>query len=67
MFDIVFMKASTWFEDERERGYVAVGADYVIEFNLTKPRRPRIEYDFDHGFYIMVDGGLFNIGITDKG
>ena len=61
------MRACTWFDDKRERGFVVVSANSVLEFSFNKLRRPYVEYDFKHGYYVLVNTGFFNIGLTDKG
>ena len=45
MLDIMFVKASEWFEDEVEKGYVAVTKNWVFEvWRFEKP-----------GFFFNVD------------
>ena len=53
MLNIKMMRACTWFDDKRERGFVVVSANSV--------------YDFKHGYYVLVNTGFFNVGLTDKG
>ena len=67
MLNIKMMRACTWFDDKRERGFVVVSANSVLEFSFNKLRRPYVEYDFKHGYYVLVNTGFFNIGLTDKG
>ena len=68
MFDVMFVKASEWFEDEVEKGYVAVTKNWVFEvwrfekpgffFNATK--------DVDCGDSYLVGLGTLRIGATKK-
>jgi hypothetical protein len=44
-----------------------VSANSVLEFSFNKLRRPYVEYDFKHGYYVLVNTGFFNVGLTDKG
>ena len=67
MLNIKMMRACTWFDDKRERGFVVVSANSVLEFSFNKFRRPYVEYDFKHGYYVLVNTGFFNVGLTNKG
>ena len=53
MLNIKIMRACTWFDDKRERGFVVVSANSVLEFSFNKLRRPYVEYDFKHGYYVL--------------
>jgi hypothetical protein len=68
MFDVMFVKASEWFEDEAESGYVAVTKNWVFEvWRFEKPGFFfNVDKDIDRGDSYLVGLGKVRIGVTKK-
>lgn len=64
------LKASEWFEDEREKGLVIVADGYVLEAQPLKgdQRKLKATYTYDDickGLYLSF--WFLNVGITTRG
>ena len=68
MFDVMFVKASEWFEDERERGFVAVTKNWIFEAGPAEKSRIffNVNKDLDCGDNYFVGLGKLRIGATRK-
>ena len=66
MKHLKIMKASTWFSDSNENGFIIVTKDSVLEFGFHALTLPSINFDLDDGYHILLNIGAFSIALTSK-
>ena len=68
MLDVMFVKASEWFEDEVESGYVAVTKNWIFEVGVYGKSRIffNVNKYVDYGDNYLLGLGKLRIGATKK-
>ena len=66
MKHLIIMKASTWFGDKRERGFIIATKHNIFEAGFHVPTLPAIDFDFEDEYFIAINLGLLTLGLTKR-
>ena len=58
------LRASSYFQDTSEKGFVILTAKSVIEFSVHSFTRFAFDYEIYDGYFVCLHAGFFSVGIT---